>query len=248
MKDGKFARGFKGTGYNFAVTSYLNLETFEFDPVTEDNVLYKPEFINSYEVGVKSSITDKIRLNVAAYYIDYKDKQELLFAGLTNVIANAAKSSGYGGELEFSAILFKGFTLDINGGVQTMKYDEFLFGDVDLSGNDLAKSPNYTFGFSPTYATSFSNGGRLSIRLDLNHTGKSYNDIFNTESISRKSVTLLNTRIGYSFKDGRYNLGLWAKNLTDEVYFGHGFQGLIGDFVSLNQARTMGLDLRININ
>jgi len=240
---GKFSRGFKGTGYNFAVSTYL--ETDNFDPI-EENVLYKPEFINSFEVGFKSSITTKIRLNIAAYYIDYKDKQELLFAGLTNVIANAKKSSGYGGEIEFSAILVKGFQIDFSGGAQQMKYDEFIFDDIDLSGNDLSKAPNYTFSVSPQYGTSFKNGSRLSMRLDFNHSGKSYNDIFNTETISRKSVTLFNARVGYSIKDGRYNFGLWGKNLSNQVYFGHGFQGLIGDFVSLNQARTIGLDFRAN--
>ncbi|MCA0933649.1 TonB-dependent receptor [Lutimonas saemankumensis] len=240
---GKFSRGFKGTGYNFAVSTYLETDSFE---PTEDNVLYKPEFINSFEIGFKSSLTTKIRLNVAAYYIDYKDKQELLFAGLTNVIANAEKSSGYGGELEFSAILAKGFQIDVNGGVQQMKYDEFLFGDIDLSGNELSKAPGYTFSISPQYGTTFDNGSRLSMRVDFNHSAKSYNDIFNTETISRKAVTLINARVGYSLKDGRYNIGLWGKNLSDQVYFGHGFQGLIGDFVSLNQARTMGLDFRAN--
>ena len=244
---GKFARGFKGTGYNFAVATYLNLDTFEFDPVTEANVLYKPEFINSFEVGLKSSLSDKVRLNLAAYYIDYKDKQELLFAGLTNVIANAEKSTGMGAEAELSAILAKGFQVDVSTGFLKMEYDTFIFGGEDLSGNDLAKAPNFNLSVSPQYATTFKNGSRLSMRLDVNHTGESFNDIFNTETIKRESVTLMNARIGYSFKEGRYNIGIWGKNLTDELYFGHGFVGLVGDFVSVNQGMTIGADLRFNI-
>lgn len=243
----KFARGFKGTGYNFAVSSYLNLETFNIDPIQEANVMYKPEYINSYEVGFKSSISKRLRINAAAYYIDYENKQELMFAGLTNFIANADKASGYGGEVELTALLAKGLQLNVNGGIQKMIYDEFVVADVDLSGNNLAKAPLFTFTVSPEYTYEFNNGSRLFTNINLTYNDKSYNDIFNTENIARRATALVNARIGYSIKNGKYSLGVWGKNLTNEVYFGHGFQGLVGDFVSLNQARTIGADLKINI-
>lgn len=244
---GKFARGFKGTGFNFNVATYLNTDTFVFNPVEEKNVLYKPEFINSFEIGFKSSLSDKVRLNLAAYYMDYKDKQELLFEDLSFVIANAARSQGQGFEAELSALLVKGFQIDATAGIQRMEYKEFEFDGLDLSGNKLAKAPDYNFSISPQYGKLFNNGSRFTARVDITSFGKSYNDIFNTESISRQSTTLVNARIGYSIKNGRYNISVWGKNLTDQLYFGHGFVGLIGDFVSMNQARTYGADLRINI-
>ncbi|MBB3698935.1 TonB-dependent receptor [Flammeovirga yaeyamensis] len=247
MVYGKFARGFKGTGYNFAVSSYLNLESFMIDPVEEANVLYKPEYINSYEIGYKSSFNNRLRLNVAAYYIDYENKQELLFAGLTNFIANADKSTGYGGEIEVDAMLFKGFRVNLNGGIQKMTYDEFKVGDVDLSGNKMAKAPEFTMSVTPEYTKIFNNGSKLFAMLNVSYNGQSFNDIYNTESISRKAAAIVNARLGYSIKNSRYNIGIWGKNLTNELYFGHGFQGLIGDFVSINQARTYGADLKINI-
>lgn len=244
---GKFARGFKGTGFNFNVATYLNTNTFEINPVEEKNVLYKPEFINSFEIGYKSTLSDKVRLNLAAYVMDYKDKQELLFEDLSFVIANAAKSTGQGLEAELSALVVKGFQIDATAGFQRMEYKEFEFDGLDLSGNKLAKAPDYNFSISPQYGKLFKNGSRFSARVDINSFGKSYNDIFNTESISRQSTTLVNARLGYSFNNGRYNVSVWGKNLTDQLYFGHGFVGLLGDFVSINQARTYGADLRINI-
>lgn len=39
------------------------------------------------------------------------------------------------------------------------------------------------------------------------------------ESSFQRGFNLLHARLSYSFNDGRSQVALWAKNLTDEVYF-----------------------------
>jgi len=64
---------------------------------------YNPEFLWSYEVGVKSQWLEKrLRLNVDAFYYDYSDLQVELFTPPANAFTqNAAAASVKGLEAEF---------------------------------------------------------------------------------------------------------------------------------------------------
>ncbi|MDC0404444.1 TonB-dependent receptor, partial [Porticoccaceae bacterium] len=75
----KFAEGFKGGGYMT-------------DLVGEEGFALEPETVESYEVGLKSTLLDStLRLNVAAYRMDYTDLQTLDLSGLQFVGANAGE-------------------------------------------------------------------------------------------------------------------------------------------------------------
>jgi len=237
---GSVTRGFKGAGFNFAINPTPGAESIVFDP----------EFITNYEIGFKSLFNNKVRFNAAAFYLNYKDKQEAIFEGTVLRVLTAEKASGGGLEGELSALVAPGFTVEASGGFQNLTYDNFTVGDgaggtIDLSDNRLFKSPKSNFHLGAQYNDYVNDNVKILIRADLNNTGDSFNDIFNTPEIQRSAATIINARAGITFNN-KYTVSVWAKNLTDEVYLAHGFVTFFGDFAGLNNGRTFGVDLKVN--
>ncbi len=236
----KLTRGFKGAGFNTSVTTY-----------TDGNALvFAPEYVNSVETGMKSKFSNRLRLNAALFYTDYINKQEFLDEGSTATVVNVDKAGGWGGEVEASA-MFGNLKLDISGGYLDMKYQDFIFGTdengdpIDFSGNRLLKAPKTSLAVSPTYTFNF-NTYKVFFGLNINRTGKSYNDISNSEILARRAVTLVNSRLALSPKNGKWSVALWGKNLGNQIYYQHGWEYDWGDQVSIGRPRTYGIEMYLN--
>lgn len=237
----KYVKGFKGTGFNTSVTR----------DVTGSALVFKPEYVTSFEAGFKSKFSNRMKLNAAVFYNNYLNKQEFLDQGETVTIVNADKTGGMGAEAEFSAML-KGFRVDISGGVIDMKYKKFIFGKdengelIDFSGNKLLKAPNVTLSIAPSYTYNLIDKYKLLFGLNINHVGKAYNDISNSEVIARQATTIVNSRISLMPKNGKWSVALWGKNLGNTLYYQHGWEYSWGSQASLSRPRTYGIEMYLN--
>jgi len=109
-----YTRGFKSGSLNAGIISNAQV------PVN-------PEVIDAFEVGLKSELFDrKLRLNIAAFYYDYKDIQvSLVTAGSTSVTENAAAARLYG--LDIDLVAAPTSRLTIRGGINLLdsKYKKY---------------------------------------------------------------------------------------------------------------------------
>ncbi|MFN8356550.1 MAG: TonB-dependent receptor [Spirosomataceae bacterium] len=237
----KFVKGFKGAGFNTSVTT---------DP-NGANLVFKPEYVNSYELGLKTKLSERIRFNAAVFYTDYLNKQELLDQGARVTVVNANKTTGWGAEAEFSA-MYKRFRVDVSGGWLNLMYKDFPFGEddngnpINYAGNKLLKAPNVTFSVAPQYTISLNKTMNLFLGLNINHTGKAYNDISNSEVLARVPATIVNSRISIAPKNGKYSIALWGKNLTNQLYVQHGWEYFWGDQIAWSRPRYMGIEVFLN--
>ena len=140
---------------------------------TEEISVADPETVTSYEVGLKTTLLDQhLRLNGALFYNDYEDQQFLVnrssadtAVALVLLVENAAESTMAGAELEFSALLGKGFT--VSGGLSWLdaEYDkfeqvDFVTGEVqDLSDRKWRDAPEWTANLMVQWEHRFGNGG-----------------------------------------------------------------------------------------
>lgn len=90
----------------------------------------KPESINHFEIGVKSTFWDrKVTLNLSAFRTDIKDYQALVNNGATSTargyLANADKVRTQGLEVDFSVRPSERFNLYFNGAYTDAKYVKF---------------------------------------------------------------------------------------------------------------------------
>ena len=118
-----WSRGFQSGGFN------TELEVSRI-PQLAPLLVFKPETLDNYEVGIKTTMLDRrLRVNLALFQMKYKDKQEAINIDNANgefgpntaieVIQNAAKATIEGYELEFQALLGAGFSID--GGLARQK-------------------------------------------------------------------------------------------------------------------------------
>jgi iron complex outermembrane recepter protein len=96
-----YSKGFKGGGFQATAGSVA------------DFVPFNPENVDAYEIGIKSELLDRrLRLNVAAYWNDYKDIQlDTLLPSGSIVQLNVAGARVRGIEVEADAALTDSFRL-----------------------------------------------------------------------------------------------------------------------------------------
>ena len=239
------SRGFKGSGFNAGLSP-------DADP-DKAAIIFDPEFVNSYEFGFKVKSGNRYTFNTALFITDFRNKQEVVTAGNSLLVRNARSVQGQGVEAEFVGVWTKFLKTEIALGALNLKYtnfpfvDPFTFDEINLSGNRALKAPDFNFKFSPEFHTSMGKELKLLARLDYNFVGKSYNDIYNTESLARQPSHLLNARISIASRNERFGIAVWGKNLLNISYIQHGWTYIFGDQVALNPPRLVGVEFRANI-
>jgi iron complex outermembrane receptor protein len=206
-------RGFKSGGFN---ATARGLPRFD------------PEFIWSYEGGVKSTLADgKLRANASIFRYNYRDLQvRALVSGIISGVTNAAKATVQGAEVEFSARPAAGLTLDLAGAYLDAKFDDFPTTNPDISptaavnlrGNRLPRAPEWTVTAGAGYTFGLGNSGSLLTRVDWQFQSRTFFDEFNEPTRSQKPFSTLAARVAWTSADQRWSAALWGRNLTDVDY------------------------------
>ncbi len=188
---------------------------------------YKPEFINAYETGFKSSWAgNTLRLNGALFYYDYKDLQAFGVVGNEFRIFNITKSRVEGAELEASWLPFKGFEWNLGLGLLNTKVLESDIqtispsgAPVGIVGNRLGNAPNLELDSGMTYHWSVSNSLVASAGFDLNWRGGTFYYVQGDPRQFEPAYVLIDPRLTLSDQDEVWKITLWAKNVSNKQYF-----------------------------
>jgi iron complex outermembrane receptor protein len=245
MAYGTVSRGFKSGGFQYNSTN-----------ATLAAIVFNPERAWTYEAGIKSQFLDRrVTLNVSAFYYDYKNLQLPRFTLLpppapagsgSNIISNAAKSTIKGIDVSASAILTEGLTL--SGGVSYLdaKYDAYVAGAVDYSGNRAIRSPEWTANVEIAYSVPLSDKLQLRTRGDWSYTSRVF---FEADEgarpfTSQPGFSLFNARVGLASIDERWSLDAWVRNIGDERYVTTSFALPVAVLQTWSLPRTYGATAR----
>ncbi len=216
MVYGLYSRGFRAGGFSGRPGTYEGVIT-----------PYDPETVDNYEIGVKSQWLDnRLRLNVSAYYMEYKDKQEELSVpvdtvggtGQQTLFVNAATAELKGIEVELTAQLAEGFTLNAMFGYLDAEYTDF---DDPLTGASLEylklrRAPKYNFTLSPTYSF-LALEGEVTISADWHYVSAYEHTFWNTPAARNDGAHVVDAQITYDYKNTSFSL--YGRNLTkDDSY------------------------------
>jgi iron complex outermembrane receptor protein len=205
------ARGYKSGGYNGQSTNRSAARS----PFEEEKV-------TNYEIGLKTDFFDsQVRLNVAAYYMDYEDLQVFVTSAETTAglfVENGdADISGFEAEFYYSPAE----PLNVTA---TYAYLKAELGNNNIvnadEGNTLTRSPENSASFSVQYTIPLREIGDVLLRADYVYQDKIYFLLNNPELSSQDDYSLLNLRLALQARDN-WELALWAKNVTDEEYWVH---------------------------
>lgn len=209
------ARGYKAGGFNDGIGELTNPP-------------FAPEFVLTYESGLKSTFLDhRLRLDLSAFYLDWKDIQTAGFGydsqtlEFTYLTGNFAHAYSRGGELEFAVLPIPALELTMNAGLQEGRIPPNE--SAQVKGADALTGPKYTIDWG-VQLTEPVGGGNLILSADALLRGPQ--DFIQGAptpgyiiSPYQHSFTLLSGRLTYRLPDGKQSIALWGKNLTDKAYF-----------------------------
>lgn len=206
-----YSRGFKSGGFDNRATN-LTLAQTAFDP----------EYVNSYETGIKSEFFARhLRANLAAFYNDYRDLQvsytSPAYPG-NSIRGNAGKAHTLGVELETSARLPFGLGLQFNGGYLRAKYDEYKNAGgpgVDADGHDLINSPKWTLSGGATYDLPLPVPGLTRLGGDVQWQYGYYNSALARPQDTVPAQAFVNGTLAWTSANDHFVVVLSAKNLLD---------------------------------
>ena len=181
---------------------------------------FDEERARQFEVGLKSQLLDdRVRLNLAAFHIDYSDLQVFqLVDGASLVVSNAADATSQGFEAETWAVLSDNWRLRGSYAYLDATYDTFINEDgQDFSGNRLTRSPEHSYNIGLNYDTPIGDNMSLSALAEYSYRSRIYYDPDNFPLVGDSSLGLLNARVTLGVGD-HWSFSLWGNNLTDEVY------------------------------
>ena len=248
------ARGYKAGGFNLdRVQSGNGLSSGASGIFPVDDTSFPGEFVDSYELGAKTTLMDgNLLLNAAYFHQKFTDFQLNSFLGTSYVVRSIPELTNDG--LDFDVLWQTGLPgLSLQGGAT---YLDSKFGDDPLPDADLRLLPGARPGFMPewqanasvTYEWDFASN--LLGRFNL---GARYTDDYNTGSDLdpeklQEAYTLFNARLVIGAQNSRWSVEFWGQNLTDETYKQVGFDAPLqtGSWNAfLGAPRTYGMTLRL---
>jgi iron complex outermembrane receptor protein len=209
------AKGYKQGGFNLGLG--LGPDS------SNQNLLYDPEYLTNYELGLNSKIFDS-RLNLATiiFYSDREDQQVLVstqvdpsdpntFSFLTK---NAAEGVNYGLEINMGMDLSETLNLFVNLGFLETEIKNWK-SRPDLEDRAQAHAPKRS------YAIGFNWNPTVNYYLRLDVTGKS--SFYYSDSHDKQSDAYSLTNLSLGYQQDKWNAELWARNAFNKYYAVRGF-------------------------
>jgi iron complex outermembrane receptor protein len=236
-----YSRGNKSSGTNVTLLPAVLVDgkpDFLVSPIV------KPERVDSYEVGIKSSwFNNRLVANLAGFWIEDSDYQGLTASvvpdsnppAFTSYIASVPKVRSQGFELDSHARPWDWLTLNFSGAYTYAVYESYPQGQcpIEVSGS-ATKICNLSGETVPgTSRWVMSAGGEITQKLGslgrydiIGYAGADFSlrSSFNvdvSDSIYSKipGYGLLDVRLGARTADSKYDLFLWSHNATNTDYY-----------------------------
>jgi len=258
-----YAKSYKPVGVNVA-----GLPTNAAGAPLLELAVIKPEKVNHYEVGVKTSPFRNSILNLALFRTEIKDFQTNVQAAELGVnrgyLANADKVSVKGAELDASFIVNRNLTINAAATYTDAKYDKFTNAPLpleetgapvsfkDVSGSALPGASRWAGSLGGEIsddAKFFGNSGKIFLALDSYARSEFSSSPSASKYLVVPGYAIFNARLGFRAADG-LSVHFWGRNLLNKDYYEQllpaggntgQYAGVIGD------QRTYGVTLKYSL-
>ena len=259
MLYGLVAKGVKTGGFNAV------------DPAANpDQAVFDEEKNWTFEVGSKNRfMDDRLTLNAAAYFIDWKNVQGTeaatsLDAWTTDVVGNIGDAEVVGLELDGLLVATDNVYLDYHLAYSDAEYQDAIYqssvaglssswgcnntvcrADGQVDGNQVERTSKWQYGAGLNYTGSLGGDWRLDARIDFNTRSRMYATPLNLAHNGAR--TLSNANISLSGDD--WEVTLWGRNIFDKKYVANSFvlPSFTRYIVGLGAGRTIGLTVNYSL-
>lgn len=221
-----YSRGFKAGSFDPRGANFSS-------PEVEDG--YKPEILDSFELGLKAQAFDgRLTTNVAAFYSDYKDLQvpgslpidtdaDGIDDSFVGAVTNAGKAKIMGLEFEGTLRITADFSLIANGSFIDAEYKEFFVGGVNVADQRrIQNTPEFQSFLAFNYGIDLA-AGRVNLFGSWSHKSSITQFELPVPAIDQKPYDLFDASLTWMSDDGRWTVGVHGKNLGNERYKTSGY-------------------------
>jgi len=219
---------------------------------------FKEDRVTSYELGIKTDIGSFGHVNVAGFYMDYKDIQQNVvssgiaalgidclngYAGPAVVVTcNIGNGVSKGVEIDARIELTREFSILATYGYTKLTYDNKKLTSVFVPENSASVTANYAtdIGHLPVNAMlSYDYAGSFRVGTPNGGVPLSVAEL--------KGHNLLNARLAVDLTN-QLTASIWARNLTQDKYYSSGAT-VTASFIQVNSGvpaapRTLGFDVK----
>jgi iron complex outermembrane receptor protein len=215
----------------------------------------KPETLNAYEAGLKSTLLgDRVRFNAAGYYYDYKNYQVITIAAGQAVFKNAGAKI-YGAEAELDAAVTSNLRINAGMGWTHARYANFndgvantvipgggilQTGGQNFSGHVLTYVPDITAQIGVNYSIpAFT--GKLTFDANYYYNGGFYPESDNV--LRQKAFDMTNASVAWTDSKDALTVRLWGKNLTNTIAVTDMASSSFASIATYQPPRTYGIEV-----
>lgn len=191
------SKGYKSGGYLL------------FAPVK--NRRYNKESLINYEIGAKTTLSGRVNLSAAAFYMDIKNKQVMTYVSPAIAYAtNAAKAQSKGFEIESEYKISRDVWAFVNLGYAKSVYKDFKDANGDYSGKFVNYAPKFTYAAGVNYKAK----SGIYALASLHGQSKMFADEKN--SVKTGGYALVDLKLGLS--RANIDVAVYCNNLFDKKY------------------------------
>jgi iron complex outermembrane receptor protein len=267
-----YAKGFRPGGANNPVPQAACAPDFQKFGITESPPTFSSDTVNSFEVGAKNNIDNRVKIASSIYYIRWKNIQQSVLPPTCQItfIANLGTAVAKGGDIQAEIALTDNFTAEIATGYTSARYtQDSKFSAVEtqsiVSKGDAIVGQSgeppgqpgapFTFTLGLEYKFNLFNLPSF-VRIDDQYESRNKwppaaqdptTQQFNASFYTLSSTNLASARAGMNF--GGWQAALFVDNLTDtHTVTNYNFSIYPGNAPSLERQytfrpRTVGLTI-----
>ncbi|OHT43421.1 TonB-dependent receptor [Flavobacterium tructae] len=258
-----YAKSYKPVGVNVA-----GLPTDSKGLPLLDLAVIKPEKVNHYEVGVKTSPFKNSIFNLTFFNTEIKDFQTNVQAAELGVnrgyLANADKVRVRGAELDASFVFSQHLTVNAAATYTDAKYVKFTNAPLpleetgapvafkDVSGTELPGASKWAGslgGELSDHAKFFGNKGKIFLAVDSYARSEFSSSPSASKYLVVPGYAIFNARLGFRASEG-LSVHFWGRNLLNKDYYEQLLPagGNAGQYAAvLGDQRTYGITLKYSL-
>ena len=254
-----YSQGFRTGGINAPVTDDIcSPAERQAAGIPDTPPPYDSDRTDNYEVGGKTSLWGgRLRINGAAYAIDWKDYQQAFqtACGINNATTvsftvNAGRVRSRGGELEVSLSPIPGLDLHAGGSFTDATYRNAVPNLLLPAGSRVLDVPRWNWNARGDYEVALSDSLTGNLFVAVRHVGATDSGFGEGEVLPRPAYTLVDASVGVRMRGG-VGIDLFVTNLFDAVpVFGQEFTTSPGNTTAtsyfsylVGPPRTVGIRL-----
>ncbi len=233
--------------YASVSTGYKGVASTRVRSIRRRRCKFEPETLTAYEVGTKTNLFDNhMRLNISAFYNNYKDIQLTLSVCPTPPLngvqyppapcalpANVGSAHVKGAEIETEIHPITGWEIDASGSWLDFGYTEITNPNTGITRDMVTPyTPKWKWSVGTQYEAQLGDFGSLTPRVDVSHNAAQFSNAINSTDWNRiDAYTILNASLDVAL-EGSGLAGLPERHqrygqavLPDAVRYAH-FGGL----------------------